>query len=848
MMTPAQPTMPLGGKARLRNRVFSLVTADAIVASNIFFVALQRTRCSARAASMNRDGIVTSPDNFSASLLFEPHRRAHMMRVTLRDSGAVRNFMMDRNAVLPPNPPSSNLVCCSASSQQPSPSTSSLTVSQLNSPPSTATSPSDISPDLHVQSDSMQTPDSSRIVSAHVPEQQPLASNGLHLDTPSEQSASSTSSPKPSCQPDALVPDRASTRSREGGINSSPWPSQSSPSRSDVRSSSSSAAHKEEDSTRLRPTSSGARREETITVGDNTSSSSSLGNLHASSSSFQTLTLQSTSMDPEQTEYSGRPSSGAMRASQMTQPGTEDITTTLGAVIPENATTSTSSVFSNNQGSSIMENGVVLRYPTAGSALASKSLLSTLRKQAMAAFSTIKKAAGKIQSILEIGVLLACWYASNILYNIYNKQVLQAFPYATTCTLIHLLVASVFMASLWLFKLKVPPASVLQRRTLLAVFPLSVLHLVGFLTTNMSLGAVNVSLTHTIKSLEPFFTVALSYIFLGTLPSLMVILTLVPIVLGVVIASATDLSFNWYGFLTAMGSNIAFQSRNVMSKKLLQESSYESLEGGDPGQMIDEVNLFACISIAALPMMIPIVFLMDGSALAARFADTAVSCTSTAAASLSTAAASLSTATAAAATAAVSGGNSGAIAVAAAVSTGGGADGLFFQRITAIMPLDVFGRTLMAGVCRTADVLCSYSLLSRLTPVTHSVGNCVKRVVVIAASIVFFKTPASFLNVIGTILALSGVFAYSMAERMAKSKSKVKGPPPSSPTSPSPGEQRLDAFMSAFIPSFIRAAFEKRAAKDAAVTAKLKTEAEKSSKSTAKVAEKPEPPPPEYFL
>jgi hypothetical protein len=66
------------------------------------------------------------------------------------------------------------------------------------------------------------------------------------------------------------------------------------------------------------------------------------------------------------------------------------------------------------------------------------------------------------------------------------------------------------------------------------------------------------------------------------------------------------------------------------------------------------------------------------------------------------------------------------------------------------------------------------------------------------------QTPASFLNVIGTILALSGVFAYSMAERLAKSKSKVKGPPPYSPFNPSLGEQRLDAFMSAFIPSFIR--------------------------------------------
>ena len=78
------------------------------------------------------------------------------------------------------------------------------------------------------------------------------------------------------------------------------------------------------------------------------------------------------------------------------------------------------------------------------------------------------------------------------------------------------------------------------------VAPLSIMHLLGFLTTNMSLGAVNVSLTHTIKSLEPFFTVVLSYFFLGAVPSLPIVLTLVPIVAGVVVASATDLSFNWW--------------------------------------------------------------------------------------------------------------------------------------------------------------------------------------------------------------------------------------------------------------------------------------------------------------
>lgn len=44
---------------------------------------------------------------------------------------------------------------------------------------------------------------------------------------------------------------------------------------------------------------------------------------------------------------------------------------------------------------------------------------------------------------------------------------------------------------------------------------------------------------------------------------------------------------------------------------------------------------------------------------------------------------------------------------------------------------------------------------------THSVGNCVKRVIVIVSSVLFFRTPVSLVNGLGTALALAGVFAYS---------------------------------------------------------------------------------------
>eukprot|EP00958_Prasinococcus_capsulatus_P017873 scaffold2045_cov404-Prasinococcus_capsulatus_cf.AAC.66 len=58
----------------------------------------------------------------------------------------------------------------------------------------------------------------------------------------------------------------------------------------------------------------------------------------------------------------------------------------------------------------------------------------------------------------------------------------------------------------------------------------------------------------------------------------------------------------------------------------------------------------------------------------------------------------------------------------------------------------------------------SYYILSKLSAVTHAVANCLKRVVVIVAAVVFFQHPVSPLNAAGTVMALAGVFWYSQVK------------------------------------------------------------------------------------
>merc|ERR1719267_464439 len=54
--------------------------------------------------------------------------------------------------------------------------------------------------------------------------------------------------------------------------------------------------------------------------------------------------------------------------------------------------------------------------------------------------------------------------------------------------------------------------------------------------------------------------------------------------------------------------------------------------------------------------------------------------------------------------------------------------------------------------------------IERVNPVPHAVGNTIKRVVIIIASVIAFKTPISTLGVVGSSIAILGTLLYSLAK------------------------------------------------------------------------------------
>jgi solute carrier family 35 protein E1 len=202
---------------------------------------------------------------------------------------------------------------------------------------------------------------------------------------------------------------------------------------------------------------------------------------------------------------------------------------------------------------------------------------------------------------LETVCYFALWYWLNIQFNIINKQIYNYFPFPWFVSAVHLAVGLLIMTFFWttrLVKYEKPDKEFLKAVTL----P-SFLHAFGHCLTNVSFAAVAVSLTHTIKTLEPVFSAAGSFLVNGTVYAFPVYLALLPIIGGVALASATELSFSWLGFSTAMASNVAFSARAIFSKKLMSRMS--------------PLNLYNFVTIVSLLFCIPFVFAFEGSTLAA---------------------------------------------------------------------------------------------------------------------------------------------------------------------------------------------------------------------------------------
>lgn len=116
----------------------------------------------------------------------------------------------------------------------------------------------------------------------------------------------------------------------------------------------------------------------------------------------------------------------------------------------------------------------------------------------------------------------------------------------------------------------------------------------------ITLKYVAVSFSETVKSSAPIFTAIIAWIMLGDKSTLLVNLSLVPIMAGLSLCTATELSFNMVGFISALLNNVMDCFQNVFSKKLLSsEHPYSP----------PELQFYT--SAAAIAVQLPFWFFME---------------------------------------------------------------------------------------------------------------------------------------------------------------------------------------------------------------------------------------------
>ncbi|XP_076948300.1 glucose-6-phosphate/phosphate translocator 2, chloroplastic-like [Bidens hawaiensis] len=212
---------------------------------------------------------------------------------------------------------------------------------------------------------------------------------------------------------------------------------------------------------------------------------------------------------------------------------------------------------------------------------------------------------------VKIGFYFATWWFLNVIFNIYNKKVLNAFPYPWLTSTLSLAAGSAIMLISWATKVAEPPTTDLDFWK--ALFPVALAHTIGHVAATVSMSKVAVSFTHIIKSGEPAFSVLVSRFILGESFPMSVYLSLLPIIGGCGLAALTELNFNMTGFMGAMISNLAFVFRNIFSKR------------GMKGKSVSGMNYYACLSMLSLLILTPFAIAVEGPKLWAAGWQNAVS-------------------------------------------------------------------------------------------------------------------------------------------------------------------------------------------------------------------------------
>ncbi|KAH9828654.1 TPT-domain-containing protein [Rhodofomes roseus] len=151
---------------------------------------------------------------------------------------------------------------------------------------------------------------------------------------------------------------------------------------------------------------------------------------------------------------------------------------------------------------------------------------------------------------------LVLYFAFNLGLTLYNKLVLVHFPFPYTLTALHALCGTLGGLVLRRRGAYVPAQLSARSTAVLAAF--GVLYAVNIAVSNVSLQMVTIPFHQVVRAATPIFTTALSIVLFNTQFTRLKILSLIPVMAGVALATYGDYYFTFFGLLlTLLGTFLA---------------------------------------------------------------------------------------------------------------------------------------------------------------------------------------------------------------------------------------------------------------------------------------------------
>merc|ERR1712216_1060122 len=316
-------------------------------------------------------------------------------------------------------------------------------------------------------------------------------------------------------------------------------------------------------------------------------------------------------------------------------------------------------------------------------------------------------AAEKKASTLTLLLLIVGWYVGNTLYNIYNKRACDSIPAHWSVAFAQLVVGVVWSVLLWIPGIRKAPK--ISGADWMSLAPIGLFAAAAHGGSVLAMGAGAVSFAQIVKAAEPVY-VAILCLFIKPIEikSALSYTMLATIVGGVGLACVKEgkgVEVNGQAFFWASFANLAAALKGKLGKDVSHH--LKSLQASNN---MNVANSYAVMNMLSACWTLAVVLLTEASTIQAEWAH---------------------------ATKKVAGS-------------------------------EIIKNTALSGFFFYLYNELAFIFLSEVGPVTSSVMNTAKRVIVIIACAIIFGEKMDRNAKLGAAIAVSGVFAYSLAEESDK--------------------------------------------------------------------------------